>query len=397
MSRRTSAPPPVTRPVAAPPRARVGTPALGIWLNLAAAAVVGVSVLALDEIRQEPVVLAVAVVALLAWVGWALAPAGRRRTALQVVAVIAGSVGVGGTQAVLVAVVIAAIIPFTAEPARRLPPIVGLVVASAVLCGASDVAAHRSAEFLLSVGASLAIAVLIGFTRRQRTAADQRERELLARSLETERETARADLLAERAAVARDIHDVLAHSLGGLVIQLDAVGALLEGERYAEAASRVEQARRLAADGLTEARRAVAALRDPATGADTAPPDDAVADLIATHRALGAAAELEGDPSLAGLDPRHRDALTRMVQEALSNARRHSPGAVSRISVRREPGVLLLRVATPLASSPPESTSAGGHGLIGMQERFAALGDGSSVAAGPDGQDFVVAGRVVLA
>ena len=89
-------------------------------------------------------------------------------------------------------------------------------------------------------------------------------------------EKAQIELLAQRQSVARDIHDVLAHSLGGLVIQLDAVEALLESGDVDAARSRVADARALAASGLGEARRAVDALRDPdARPADPRPPDQA--------------------------------------------------------------------------------------------------------------------------
>ena len=104
--------------------------------------------------------------------------------------------------------------------------------------------------------------MLVGFSRRQ-VRIDRRRRRR-----EAEREQQRARLLADRSRAARDIHDVLAHSLGGLVLQLDAVEALLEAGRVDEATRRAGDARALAADGLAEARRAVHALRDD-TGSPT--------------------------------------------------------------------------------------------------------------------------------
>src|SRR6185312_3428342 len=118
----------------------------------------------------------------------------------------------------------------------------------------------------------LIVAILVGVSRRQARTGVARERALLE-------ERARTAALAERSRIARDIHDVLAHSLGGLVLQLDAVDALLESGKTAEAAGRVKAARGLAADGLDEARRAVDALRDP----DTADLAGAIEQLVITH------------------------------------------------------------------------------------------------------------------
>ncbi len=147
-----------------------------------------------------------------------------------------------------------------------LPVWVGAVAAvvSLVVIALSATVLHASVQFVLGTSAGLLLGVLIGFSRRQFRVAEQRSREALA-------EQQRAALLADRSRAARDIHDVLAHSLGGLVLQLDAVEALLEAGRVDEATRRAGEARTLAADGLAEARRAVHALRDDTA---TGPEDD---------------------------------------------------------------------------------------------------------------------------
>lgn len=130
-----------------------------------------------------------------------------------------------------------------------------------VLTPLGAVATHASPS--VSYLAAVAVWVLIGITRRQAAVAIARTRELEARQLEARAQEARAGALAARQAAARDIHDVLAHSLGGLVIQLDAAEALLEAGRVGDARVTVSQARVLAAEGLADSRRAVTALRAP--------------------------------------------------------------------------------------------------------------------------------------
>ena len=387
-----------------------------VTLNLAAVLIVTVWLLYPRGVRPDLLGLIVGLVALAAWAGWAIVRAGRPRTALLVIAALAGAAAVGGTDALLISAVIAAVISFVATPGHRMWSVVALVAVVAAVLGVESLMDHRDAPFLLSVFGGLVLAVLVGVTRRQGRLAESRERELLARALDAERESARAALLADRTAAARDIHDVLAHSLGGLVIQLDAAEALLEAGQIDSATQRVVQARRLAVDGLADARRAVSALRDEgaslpraASGvgalADGGTPDpdasadDALGVLVATHRSLGFTAVVDGELGVGGLSTARRVALGRAVQEALSNARRHAPESLVRIRSTRADGFLSVSIATALPASSLHSAPTAtehGHGLIGMRERFTKLGDGSSVSAGPICDDFVVEASVPL-
>src|ERR1700761_6403175 len=142
---------------------------------------------------------------------------------------------------------------------------------------------------ILSMEAAIVVAFLAGESRGQFLLSQIRAQNLVE-------EQARADVLAARAQIASDIHDVLAHSLGGLVIQLDAVDALLDAGDKDAAATKVRDARALAAEGLGEARRAVAALSSDDRVSDERVTGDAlVADLTAlidSHRTLGGTAKL---------------------------------------------------------------------------------------------------------
>ena len=384
-------------------------------LNLAAVAIVALWLFLPGGVRPDALAVIFSVIALLGWAGWAMVAEGRVRAALLAISALTGAVAVDGTDALMIAAVVASIISFIAIPTRHLLSMIALVAAVAIVLGVGSMIGQRGLLYLLSVYGGLLIAVLVGITRRQSRLAQARDQELLARSLEAERESARAALLAERTAVARDIHDVLAHSLGGLVIQLDAVEALLEAGRTTEATERVILAHALAVDGLTDARRAVSALRDDTstgsapdldldldldsddgTRAEHLPADTALADLVATHRSLGFRTEIDGDLGLTGITPAHRAALTRALQEALSNARRHAPTSSTHIRSERTARMLTVMISTsqdgPSGTAPPAAST--GLGLAGMRERFAELGDASTVTAGPADGRFVVTATV---
>lgn len=326
-------------------------------------------------------------VALAAWVLREFGRSTRTVLAAGALMVLAGSVVVVPTDSLLIVPVIVGIVLLGAT--LTVPVWVGAVAAvvSLAVIAVSATVLHASVQFVLGTSAGLLLGVLIGFSRRQFRVAEQRSREALA-------EQQRAALLADRSRAARDIHDVLAHSLGGLVLQLDAVEALLEAGRVDEAARRAGEARTLAADGLAEARRAVHALRD---DADTEPQGDVEAPsrasrletLLEDHRSFGGTVHAQGDEALADLDAAHRAAVVQVCREALSNARRHAPGRPVALSVVRDGSAVSVTITNPLGSD--------GHGITGMRERLAELGDDSTVDAGIRDGAFVVAVRVPVA
>jgi len=260
-------------------------------------------------------------VAAVGWLGWLVCAkvGAHARVTLLALAVMAAAGGaVGGLAPVGIAFPAIAVIA-TATLAGVAPV---AVAAIAALGGASltiaVVIADTPTEIITEGWLAIAAAVLGGASRRQYQSRAAQAEQLLAERVRADTEHARAGALAERNRIGREMHDVLAHSLGALSVQLEAADALLEGG--ADAATTrdyVQRARRLALDGLAEARNAVRALRDEplalcAQLATLASADGAELSVTGTERRLAPDAKL---------------ALFRAAQEALSNVRKHAPGA----------------------------------------------------------------------
>ena len=374
-----------------------------------------VSALIKDDWSTRPTwVLVLALVSVGAWIlrglagalGWSAVDLG-----LCTVAALAGGLVAAPTNGLAVIPAAVAVMSVLARTDRSVLLGFGLALITIVLVAVGAVPFGVPVLAVLSMIGGVVLATFAGLSRRQfrlseRQAALLRERELAVRE-----EKARVELLAQRQEVARDIHDVLAHSLGGLVIQLDAVEALLETGDTGAALQRVTDARRLAADGLGEARRAVAALRDPNSGEagaeaaaepeTIAPADFAAAldDLLAAHRSLGGVADLTVTGHPSPLDRASASAVQRALQEALSNVRKHAPGEPVRAELDWENDRMRLTVSNPLSDGAhPELASTGGHhGLEGMRERFAALPRGGVATAGIVGDRFTVVAEARLA
>jgi signal transduction histidine kinase len=228
-------------------------------------------------------------------------------------------------------------------------------------------------EMLVWAG-SLSLVLLLGVVRRQRD-----EQALQARTVAA---------LDERARVAREIHDVLAHSLSALTVQLETAAALLEKDRAADAAVLVERAGRLARDGLTETRRAVGALRG-----DPVPLGELVGALADGYRAdLDAPAEVTVSGTPRPLPAEPGLALFRTAQEALTNVRKHAPGSAVAVHVEYHEDRVRLTVRDDGAGTARVPAPAGGHGLAGIRERVGLAG--GTVTAAPHGGGWLVDARI---
>src|ERR1700744_5235397 len=238
--------------------------------------------------------------------------------------------------------------------------------------------------------------LLLGHFVRTRQEQGEQAAALLARTQQLQAEQSRTEVLNERARIAREIHDVLAHSLGALSIQIQAARAVLTDHQDIDRALEVlATAQRMASDGLTETRRAVHALRS-----DAVPLDQELSLTARAHReqyGADVAFTIGGQPRV--LPPDVTVALLRTAQEALVNAAKHAPG--QRISVRLEysPADVALTVINDLpgGGQPPDaaavrlSTADGGYGLTGMRERLRLL-NGTLVTGAQDGHWVVAAG-----
>ncbi|MEU0793901.1 histidine kinase [Amycolatopsis sp. NPDC005961] len=260
-------------------------------------------------------------------------------------------------------------------------PIVLAVALNAALITAVWVIRQDPWESALSTYAVLAVITLMGLNRRTRLARIEQTELALARAQTATEEHARAAALAERARIARELHDVLAHSLAGLSLNLQGARLMLVRDGASpDAVAQVERAQKLASEGLAEARKAVAALRE-----DAVPVERTIADLLAAYRLdSGARADLtvEGEPR--ELDPAVGTALVRAVQEALVNTRKHATKAEVDVTLDYSAGSVALTVADRQGRRPPDAPAAG-YGLRGMSERVALLDGRLESGPGEDG------------
>lgn len=346
--------------------------------------------------------LPIGIVVTLAWLAALLVPARWRVAFVALVAVmtVGGAITSWPTNGLMIIPLIAGLIAITST---ELAPVwlgYAFGVVAAVLVATTPIVAAATGhavtvEGVLSLEFAVAVAVLAGVNRRQSRARQAAAAELAERTASMREEQAKASTLAARQSLARDMHDVLAHSLGGLVIQLDAVEAQLEAGKTDAALARLGDARSMAASGLAEARRAVEALRaEPDAAASVSSTDLAAAliDLVDAHERLGGVIEFEQSGAPRDVPDALATALRRALQESLSNARKHAPGLPVTVRIRWRPGTVELVVSNPVPTATPGdalAASGGGRGLLGMRERFDELPDGE-VTAARVGDTFVV-------
>ena len=237
-------------------------------------------------------------------------------------------------------------------------------------------------------------------TRQWRDAATAHAR----RATELERarnELARLAVTAERVRIARELHDVVAHSMS--VIAMHAGSGRLAADRDPTAARRaLEVVERSSRDALAEMRRLVIVLRDTDEAGPALAPAAGLRDvhrLVAEVAAAGVTVEVHTDGDLASVPDGVSLAAYRIVQEALTNVVRHASPGQAHLSVRIDDGEVVLEVtddgATGAAARETASAS-GGHGTIGMRERAALYGGELTAGPRPEG-GWRVAARLPFA
>jgi signal transduction histidine kinase len=184
----------------------------------------------------------------------------------------------------------------------------------------------------------------------------------------------------ERARISRELHDVVAHHISMIVVQAEATRLTTPG-MPGQGAQKLSEIGDTARAALTEMRRLLGVLREDTTpgpaGTATRHPQPGLQQLNelvdAARDTSGAGIRLIVSGDVAALDPGVELAAYRIVQEALTNARRHAPGAAVDVELHYAADTLRLRVRDNGPGPPPEPV-AGGHGLLGMRERTAAAG-----------------------
>ncbi|MFD5144560.1 sensor histidine kinase [Streptomyces sp. NPDC058401] len=223
------------------------------------------------------------------------------------------------------------------------------------------------------LGLATGTPVLVGILNRSQR---QAVRAALAASESAERAAraeARTAVLSERGRIARDVHDVLAHSLAGINMQLELADALIDTGDLEKVREANAKAHALVKESLKQAQWTVHALRE-----DALP---LVESLTAMVGSAGGQAGLTVTGTVRELPARVTQNLLRIAQEALTNAARHAPGGSVRVELGFAAASVTLGIRNGPGTRPASAGPGSGMGLIGMRERVALL-DGT-VTAGP--------------
>jgi signal transduction histidine kinase len=273
--------------------------------------------------------------------------------------------------------------------ASRATPLTALAMPfGALLVAEVEVPAFRKPGEVVFDWLWFGVAAAVGLVVRHRSLRAERSESRVA-TLESERELV---LRAERARIARELHDVIAHSVSVIVVQAGAAEPLVD-EDPEQARAALRSIRSTAGEALGEMRRLLGILRttDDELALDPQPSVARLELLLGQARAAGldVALEVVGEPRqlTPGLDL----AAYRIVQEALTNTRKHGGASRARIALRYGSSELEVEVADDGSPSGPAGN--GGHGVIGMRERVALYGGTLEIGPRP-GVGFVV--RAVL-
>jgi signal transduction histidine kinase len=244
----------------------------------------------------------------------------------------------------------------------------------------------------------LVVSLLAGRSRRDTRIRAAQAAALVARTRQAQSEQRRAAALEERSRIAREIHDVLAHSLSALGIQIEAARSVLaDTGDIAVARGLLEYASHLADDGLSETRQAIHALR-----ADTPPLPGGLASLAGSHEQhYHHPVALSVTGQACPIRPEANVALVRAAREALTNAAKHAPGSAVTMNLDYAAGRVTLTISNPAQFPGPgtagdrgENDRGSGYGLAGMRERLQLTG--GTLTAGPAGGQWVVRAEVPL-
>ena len=199
----------------------------------------------------------------------------------------------------------------------------------------------------------------------------------------------------ERARIARELHDVVAHHISLISIQAETARLTTPG-MPPEGAMRLSAIGETAREALSEMRRLLGVLREDADPVATRAPQPGLGNLVdlvdgARDTASGASTRLIVTGQVVPLEPGLELTAYRIVQEALTNSRRHAPGAAVDVELDYTETALHVRVRDNGPGMPPDSDATAGHGLLGMRERAAMVGGVIVVESGEAGGFLVEA------
>jgi signal transduction histidine kinase len=319
---------------------------------------------------------------------WTLPVLARRRfpfaapataaVAVAVEAAVASQSISGSAASVLLVLVLGAVFGQQGFTARG---VAGWALLMAVIAVVVAVDPNGGPSDFVPVSLIATVAWLTGLAFRERNLRTTELEERAAR-LERERESeARAAVAEERARLAREMHDVVAHSLSVMVVQAEAAEAMLDGDPQ-RARRPLEAVQETGRSALTELRRMLGVLREMADEGPALAPQPGLAGidaLVSSVRAAGLPVEVrvEGEPR--PLPPGIDLSAYRIVQEGLTNALKHAGPARAQVVVTYGERELQLQVSDDGRGHDPSAN--GGHGLMGMRERVALFG--GELDAGP--------------
>ncbi|MGA4839590.1 sensor histidine kinase [Streptomyces sp. G45] len=342
--------------------------------------------------------------------GWVLLPLGvmaalelLRRTAPQcaltlgTLALVADQFTPGNLATVVMFtdLVYAAVLYGTPAAARRIPVTTGLITVAVTI---GFLAWFREPEALL-VGA---VTALVSFTpattgaivRNHREAAEMARLRAEQTALLAEKDRAQA-VTAERARMARELHDMVANHLSAIAIHSTAALSLDDPKTTRDALTVI---RENSVEGLAEMRRLIGILRDSSGDRDAepaaAPTLDGLGALVRGARTNGLDVQLD-DARAEDAEPLPAPvelAAYRIVQESLTNALKHAPPGRVTVALTQRPGALHVRVTSPYGDTPGPRAPGSGAGLVGMRERAALLG--GTFEAGPEADPDAPGGKV---
>ncbi len=266
--------------------------------------------------------------------------------------------------------------------ARR--PLVALAVAFALLALSIVLQKGIVIEDVVYVWLLAGGAWLGGRTVAGRTARAELSEQRAAAAEQQAQWRAAAAVAEERLRIAREMHDVVSHSLSVMTLHVSGVRRLLRPDQEAERAA-LETAERTGRESIAEMHRMLGVLRAPDTDAP-APGLARLPELLEPARAAGLQVDCTVTGDVGDLPPGVDLAAYRIVQEAVTNVLRHAHAGRVECSVDYRDGVLELRVTDDGRGGTP--TPGGGHGLVGMRERAALYG--GTVEAGPVAGGFAV-------